>query len=106
MSEERTLAHQLHDVYESLAPKYGYQTRWDTRMWDPDSVNGRLMTAAVDTVFSGLTTRLREAEERAERAEAKLEIAKRIIKRHAGAIQEGLRADLAALPQDKEGENK
>ena len=39
------LAKQFHDTYERLAPKYGYETRPDTRQFDADSPNGRLMVA-------------------------------------------------------------
>ena len=37
------LARQFHDTYERLAPSYGYETRPDTREFDPNSSNGRLM---------------------------------------------------------------
>ena len=38
-------ARRFHDTYERLAPKFGYTTREDTRVFDPDSPNGKLMTA-------------------------------------------------------------
>ena len=43
MSEE--LARAFHEVYERLAPEYGYETRSDTKAFNPDSPNGRLMIA-------------------------------------------------------------
>lgn len=43
--ESENLAERFHDTYERLAPKFGYTTRQDTRTFDPDSPNGRLMTA-------------------------------------------------------------
>ncbi len=43
MSEE--LARLFHDTYERLAPSFGYTTREETRVFDPDSPNGRLMIA-------------------------------------------------------------
>jgi len=39
------LARRFHDTYERLAPEFGYETRTDTREFDPQSSNGRLMIA-------------------------------------------------------------
>ena len=39
------LAKRFHEVYERLAPSFGYETRQETRAFDPDSANGKLMTA-------------------------------------------------------------
>lgn len=39
------LARQFHEVYERLAPSFGYETRKETRAFDPHSPNGRLMIA-------------------------------------------------------------
>jgi hypothetical protein len=39
------LARQFHERYEEVAPLYGYTTRNDTRIFDPESTNGRLMRA-------------------------------------------------------------
>ena len=44
MNYER-LAREFHDIYERLAPKFGYMTREDTRNFDPNSPNGKLMIA-------------------------------------------------------------
>ncbi len=33
----------FHDTYERLAPAYGYETRPDTKRFDPTSANGMLM---------------------------------------------------------------
>lgn len=41
----RELAELFHDTYERLAPSFGYETRVDTRVFDPESKNGRLMVA-------------------------------------------------------------
>jgi hypothetical protein len=35
----------FHEVYERLAPQFGYETRPETRQFDPQSKNGRLMVA-------------------------------------------------------------
>jgi SAM-dependent methyltransferase len=48
MSEPRTseeLARRFHEAYERLAPSFGYETRPETRAFDPTSKNGRLMIA-------------------------------------------------------------
>lgn len=37
----------LHDIYERLAPEFGYETRDDTKEFDPTSANGQLMIATV-----------------------------------------------------------
>lgn len=42
---ERELAELFHDTYETLAPAYGYETRPDTKAFDPESKNGKLMIA-------------------------------------------------------------
>lgn len=44
------IAKQFHEAYERLAPEFGYETRVDTRVFDPDSQNGRLMTAVCQEV--------------------------------------------------------
>lgn len=44
----------FHDTYEELAPSFGYFTREETRKWNPESDNGRLMIAVVEKVLSSL----------------------------------------------------
>jgi hypothetical protein len=39
------LAVRFHETYERLAPSFGYETRTDTRTFDPESKNGKLMVA-------------------------------------------------------------
>ena len=39
------LARLFHDTYERLAPKFGYETREETKQFDPESPNGKLMIA-------------------------------------------------------------
>lgn len=39
------LAIRFHEAYERLAPRFGYETRPETRNFDPQSQNGRLMVA-------------------------------------------------------------
>lgn len=39
------LARRFHETYERLAPSFGYETRKETRKFDPTTPNGRLMIA-------------------------------------------------------------
>ena len=42
---EENWARNFHNTYERLAPKFGYETREDTKVFDPESKNGKLMIA-------------------------------------------------------------
>lgn len=44
------IARQFHNTYERLAPKFGYKTREDTKDFDPESPNGKLMIAVCGEV--------------------------------------------------------
>lgn len=44
-------ARRFHEAYEFYAPYFGYITREDTRAWDPESNNGKLMIAVVRAVL-------------------------------------------------------
>lgn len=48
MSEK--LARRFHELYEELAPVFGYKTRKDTKLFDKESDNGRLMIAVTDII--------------------------------------------------------
>ena len=48
------LAKFLHDTYERLAHQHGYVTREDTRTFDHESPNGRLMTAVCEELRAAL----------------------------------------------------
>jgi hypothetical protein len=39
------LARRFHDTYERLAPSFGYETRVETRQFDPTTPNGKLIIA-------------------------------------------------------------
>lgn len=41
--EAYKLARRFHELYETTAPAFGYQTREETKEFDPESANGRLM---------------------------------------------------------------
>ena len=45
-------AKQFHDLYERYAPDFGYETRKDTKQFDPETPNGRLMTKVCNEVIS------------------------------------------------------
>ncbi len=41
--EAYRLARRFHELYEQSAPAFGYKTKNETKEFDPDSANGRLM---------------------------------------------------------------
>jgi len=45
------LARSFHDLYESLAPSFGYQTKKETRQFDPNTPNGKLMVAVCSEIL-------------------------------------------------------
>ena len=45
------LAQNFHDTYERLAPRYGYETGTSTKIFDPNSPNGKLMIAVCKTIL-------------------------------------------------------
>lgn len=46
------LAKLFHDTYERLAPDFGYVTRLETRDFDSESSNGRLMIAVCQEILN------------------------------------------------------
>lgn len=69
---DEDIARLFHDTYERLAPSFGYETRDDTKQFDPESPNGRLMVAVCGEVTRSLRSTpapdaLREALEVAKR---------------------------------------
>ena len=55
MNTNEQLARLFHDTYERLAPEFGYETRKDTKAFDPTSPNGRLMMAVCKWVADSQT---------------------------------------------------
>lgn len=49
--EAARLAIKFHDTYERLAPQFGYETRPDTKAFDPESPNGKLMIAVCGEIL-------------------------------------------------------
>lgn len=47
-ADKNKLAARFHEAYERLAPQFGYETRPETRAFDPTTPNGRLMLAVCD----------------------------------------------------------
>lgn len=45
------LARAFHATYETLAPQYGYATREETREFNPNSANGKLMIAVCRVIL-------------------------------------------------------
>ena len=50
----------FHNTYEGLATKFGYETRKDTKEFDPESNNGKLMIATCKAVISKTIQQQRE----------------------------------------------
>ena len=48
------LARKFHETYERLAPSFGYETREDTKKFNPESKNGKLMVAVADEMLTHL----------------------------------------------------
>lgn len=59
--EDEEVAERFHEVYERLAPRFGYETREDTKVFDPESPNGKLMIAVCNQVLARQAAELREA---------------------------------------------
>jgi hypothetical protein len=62
MSDAEKWARWFHETYESLAPDFGYETRTDTREFDPTTPNGQLMMAVCANVVTGAIIEARDAE--------------------------------------------
>ena len=48
------LARKFHNYYESLAPSFGYETREDTKEFNPKSNNGKLMVEVCELIIKDL----------------------------------------------------
>jgi Lar family restriction alleviation protein len=54
VQEPVAMAMLFHRIYERLAPEFGYETRVETRTFDPDSPNGKLMIAVCREIYAAL----------------------------------------------------
>ena len=61
MSDSEELAINFHDTYERLAPIFGYETREETKEFDPESANGQLMIAVCECMVKDLKAQLSKA---------------------------------------------
>jgi len=52
MSKAEKLARRFHELYETLAPIYTYQTREETKKFDPKTPNGKLMVAVCRRILT------------------------------------------------------
>jgi len=50
LTDPLALAVLFHVTYEKLAPREGYKTRTETRIFDPESPNGKLMIATCEAI--------------------------------------------------------
>ena len=48
------LATIFHEIYERRAPEFGYETRTETRKFDPSTANGQLMVAVCGEIITTL----------------------------------------------------
>jgi chromosome segregation ATPase len=102
------LAKKFHETYEKLAPQFGYSTRDDTKSFDENSSNGRLMIEVCGTVLVDLFTALEEKEKKIKRlkdsAAIDLDVARDLIRERdqAELTMAKLRAQLVDAITDKE----
>jgi len=59
MSEALQMAMIFHETYERLAPQFGYETRKETKEFDKDSPNGKLMIAVCEEVLNWIDSEWR-----------------------------------------------
>ena len=57
----KDLAARFHALYEELASQHGYVTRTDTRVFDPQSPNGKLMIAVCAIIATDQTAAIAQA---------------------------------------------
>lgn len=76
------LAIRFHETYERLAPSFGYETRTDTKVFDPESKNGKLMVAVCSTLTAenaALREEVKRGEEKLREATIKLHQIREIL---------------------------
>ena len=58
------LAILFHETYERLAPSFGYETRAETKKFDPSTPNGKLMLAVCAEILSVARAETEAAQDR------------------------------------------
>jgi hypothetical protein len=58
--EEVELAILFHNIYERLAPSFGYETRLDTKSFDANTPNGMLMIAVCKEIIKWQEQKMKE----------------------------------------------
>ena len=51
MKTRMALAKKFHNLYEMYAPDFGYETREETKKFNPDTPNGRLMLYVCEKIL-------------------------------------------------------
>lgn len=84
MNEEiKKYTEMFHNTYEMLAPKYGYETRGDTKQFDFDSPNGKLMYATIEKIVYPILEENQQLKEQLQQKEDIINKAKEYIKDNA-----------------------
>jgi|GEM_PF-3874332 len=69
LTDPLALAVLFHVIYERLAPNSGYETRKETRIFDPESANGKLMIATCAEIQKAIREDANEPEDSKETTE-------------------------------------
>lgn len=70
MNEEiLEITKKFHDTYEKLSKEYNYETRKETRVFDINSNNGKLMYATVNEIISPILEENQELKEKLDKYE-------------------------------------
>jgi len=56
LNDGEALARRFHEIYERRAPEFGYETRTETRQFDPTTPNGQLMITVCSEIAAALST--------------------------------------------------
>jgi len=66
-----SLAQHFHNLYERCAPEFGYETRVETRAFNPETPNGKLMIAVCSEILRDFNAALAADRQRREQVEQK-----------------------------------
>ena len=66
----------FHDTYEKLASEYAYKTREDTKVFDINSNNGKLMYATVNEIVSPILKENKKQKEVINKLKNKIKLVK------------------------------